>query len=73
MAVRVSGTGEECARAIKGADSMLLEDRERTWVLVKGERLRGRTGKVKVLGWLDDGESVGESGADTRRWGEGRP
>ena len=52
---------------------MLLDDRERTWVLVKGERLRGRTGKVKVLAWLDDGGSVGESGADTQRWGEGRP
>lgn len=47
--VLLSGTGEECARAISGAERELLDDRERTWVLVKGERLRGYDGKVTVL------------------------
>ena len=62
----LSGTGEECARAIRGAESELLEERERTCVLVNGERLRGCDGRVKMF--IGDGvDSVGESGAVERR------
>lgn len=38
---------------------------------MKGERLRGRIGRIEVVGGVEDG-SVGESGAVERRGGDGR-
>lgn len=70
--VRTSGTGEECARAIWGADKGLLEDLDLMWVLVYGEQLRGRSGSVAGEP-LEMVESTSEgSGAVTRRVGHGR-
>lgn len=46
----VFGMGEECARAICGAEREPPDDRERAWPLVKGDRVRGRRGKVDIEG-----------------------
>ena len=66
------GTGEEWARVIWGAEGVPLEERERAWPRAKGERVRGRSGRV-VVDKLDRGDSVdGDSGAVARRGVSGR-
>ena len=64
--------GDEYDRAIWGAERELLEDLERIWDLVYGERLRGRKGKVagRPLGTGDSTLKV--SGAVILRGGLGR-
>ena len=66
------GTGEEWARVIWGAEGAPLEECERAWPRAKGERVRGRSGRV-VVEKLERGDSVeGESGAVARRGVSGR-
>ena len=70
--VRTSGTGEECARAIWGADNGLLEDLDLMWVLVNGEALRERSGSVAGEPLEMVKNTSAGSGAVTRRVGHGR-
>lgn len=59
----VFGTGDECARVICGAEREPPEDRDREWPLVKGERVRGRSGTVDVERVEKGDWTRGESGA----------
>lgn len=63
-----SRLGEECARCIGGALREEAEDRERRWDREKGERFRGRSGRVEKR--VVDVRSSG--GSETRRGVEGR-
>jgi len=62
----VFGVGEECARAICGADREPPDDRERVWPLAKGERVRGGSGIVDVVRVEKGMWTTGESGTVAR-------
>ena len=44
----VSAVGEECARAIAGADREFIEDLDCKWFLANGEVVRGRDGNIDI-------------------------
>ena len=67
-----SGTGEEWARAICGADRVLCEERDRAWPRAYGDLVRGRKGRLGVALFKKGERVCGDSGAVARRGVSGR-